>query len=62
MAEEKMPWTQLWSPDMNATMRTFLFSAIPTLYLIDKDGKIVGSYTGYGESVENKVKAWFDKN
>ncbi len=55
MMEEKMPWQQWLSPEKNQTMKKFLFSGIPTLYLIDKQGKIIGSFTGYSERVEQKV-------
>ena len=59
MDEEKMPWQQWLSPDKNATMKQFLFSGIPTLYLIDKEGKIVSSYTGYTPMLETKLKEIF---
>jgi len=56
MEEEKMPWQQWLSPDKNKTMQTFLFSAIPTLYLVDRQGRIIGSYTGFTDNVEQKIK------
>ena len=59
MEEEKMPWQQWLSPDKNRTMQTFLFSAIPTLYLVDREGKIVASYTGFTETVEQKIEGLF---
>lgn len=61
MEDEKMPWGQTLSPDKNKTMDTFLFSGIPTLYLIDRDGKIVKSYTGYSTDLEAKLKEVFGK-
>lgn len=61
MTEEKMPWQQWLSPDKNETMKKFLFSGIPTLYLIDREGKIIGSYTGFGENVEKNVAQQFSK-
>lgn len=59
MAEEAMPWSQWLSPDKNKTMQTFLFSAIPTLYLVDREGRIVSSYTGFSENVEKKIEGLF---
>jgi thiol-disulfide isomerase/thioredoxin len=59
MVEEGMPWAQTLSPDMNKTMDQFLFSGIPTLYLIDREGKIVKSYTGYAPEVDEKIKEIF---
>jgi len=56
MNEEKMPWLQLLSPDKEETMKTFLFSGIPTLYLIDKEGKIVFSFSGLSEEGIEKIK------
>lgn len=55
MEDEQMPWNQWLSPDKNNTMKTFLFSGIPTLYILNKEGKIVGSYTGFTEDVKNKI-------
>jgi thiol-disulfide isomerase/thioredoxin len=59
MEEEKMPWQQWLSPDKNKTMQTFLFSAIPTLYLVDRQGRIIGSYTGFTDNVEQKIEGLF---
>jgi hypothetical protein len=42
-----------------ATMKNFLFSAIPTLYLVDREGKIMGSYTGYSENMEKRIAGLF---
>jgi len=57
MLEEKMPWEQLLSPDMDKTMKKFQFSGIPTMYLIDPDGKIIRSYTGYSPEAEANIKS-----
>lgn len=56
MEEEGMPWQQWLSPDKNKTMKAFLFSGIPTIYILDKEGKIMGSYTGFTENVEKKIE------
>jgi thiol-disulfide isomerase/thioredoxin len=55
MEEEGMPWQQWLSPDKNKTMQKFLFSGIPTIYIVDREGKIVGSFTGFGENVQKKI-------
>jgi thiol-disulfide isomerase/thioredoxin len=57
MQEEKMPWEQLLSPDMDQTMKKFQFSGIPTMYLIDPNGKIIRSYTGYSPEAEANIKS-----
>jgi peroxiredoxin len=59
MKEEDMPWPQVLSPDIDKTMTAYMFSAIPTLYLIDREGKIVDKYTGYSEELEDKLKQIF---
>jgi thiol-disulfide isomerase/thioredoxin len=60
MKEEDMPWPQVLSPDIDKTMTSYMFSGIPTLYLLDRDGKIVDKYTGYSEELEEKLKQIFD--
>ena len=50
-----MPWQQWLSPNKNETMKTFLFSGIPTIYLLDKEGNILGSYTGFTDDVGKKI-------
>ncbi len=55
MDEEAMPWQQWLSPNKNETMKTFLFSGIPTIYLLDKEGNILGSYTGFTDDVGKKI-------
>lgn len=57
MKEEKMPWEQLLSPDMDKTMQRFQFSGIPTMYIIDPNGKIIRSYTGYSPEAEANIKS-----
>lgn len=60
MADEKMPWKQVLSPNKKETMSAFLFSIIPSLYLIDKEGKIVKFYAGFTEELEKKLKEIFE--
>ena len=60
MQEEDMPWPQVLSPDIDKTLTAYMFSGIPTLYLLDREGKIVDKYTGYSEELEEKLKQIFD--
>ncbi len=62
LTEEKMPWQQWLSPDKNQTMKKFLFSGIPTLYLVDRNGKIINSYTGFSEDIEKTVSGLIKDN
>jgi thiol-disulfide isomerase/thioredoxin len=55
LLDEEMPWKQVLSPDMNATMKLFNFSGIPTLYFLDKEGKIVVSTAGFSPDFEEKI-------
>lgn len=59
MKEEDMSWAQTLSPDISKTMDLFLFSGIPTLYLVDREGKIIKQFTGFSADVEEKVKQIF---
>ena len=59
LKDEDMPWPQVLSPDIDKTMTAYMFSSIPTLYLIDKEGKIVDKYTGYSEDLEEKLRQIF---
>ncbi len=59
MGEEDMPWKQVLSPDIDKTMSNYMFSGIPTLYLIGPDGNIVDKYTGYSEELELKLEQIF---
>ncbi|QJB30089.1 TlpA family protein disulfide reductase [Chitinophaga oryzae] len=56
MTEEAMPWEQLLSDNKDKTMEQFQFSGIPTLYLVDRQGKILERFTGYSDEAEAKVK------
>lgn len=57
MKDEKMPWEQLLSPDKDQTMKQFQFGGIPTLYLIDPNGNIIKSFTGYSPEAEKEIKS-----
>ncbi|UYQ95458.1 TlpA family protein disulfide reductase [Chitinophaga horti] len=61
MGEEKMPWEQLLSDNKEKTMQEFQFSGIPTLYLIDREGKIVTKYTGYSPEAEAGIRSFIEK-
>lgn len=60
MSEEKMPWEQLLSPNLEITMKQFQFSGIPTLFIIDPNGKIIDRFTGYSPDTEKEIKSILD--
>lgn len=55
MADEAMPWTQVLSPNKNKTLADFMIIGIPTLFLIDKEGKIVDKYTGFSPKLKAQL-------
>ena len=55
-----MPWAQVLTPDIQKTMTDYMFTGIPTLYLLDKEGKIIDKYTGYTEELETKLSQIFN--
>lgn len=59
MSEENMPWPQVLSPDKNKTMASFMIIGIPTLYLIDREGKIVEKYTGFSAKLKTQLEEAF---
>ncbi len=59
MGEEDMPWPQVLSPDIDKTMSDYMFSGIPTLYLIDPQGNILDKYIGYSDELEMKLEQIF---
>ncbi|MEO9147449.1 MAG: TlpA disulfide reductase family protein [Ginsengibacter sp.] len=56
MKDENMPWEQLLSPNKDKTMKQFQFSGIPTMYIIDPNGKILKKFLGYGSDTEAEIK------
>ena len=56
MEEEKMPWGQLLTPNKDSTMKQFQFSGVPTLYMVDPDGKIITTFLGYGPEAEQRIR------
>ena len=60
MKDENMPWEQLLSPNKDKTMEQFQFSGIPTMYIIDPNGKIIKSFVGYGPDTEAEIKSMLD--
>lgn len=60
--EENMPWAQVLSPDKNKTLKEFMIIGIPTLFLIDKEGKIVEKFTGFSESLKKQVVTSLEKS
>ncbi|TKC08601.1 TlpA family protein disulfide reductase [Pedobacter frigoris] len=61
MHEEAMPWSQVLSPDKNKTMADFMISGIPTLYLVDREGKIVDKFVGFSPSAKSKLEQTISK-
>ena len=59
MSEENMPWAQVLSPDKNKTLSSFMIIGIPTLYLIDREGKIVEKYTGFSAKLKTQLEEAF---
>lgn len=59
MSEENMPWPQVLSPDKNKTMESFMIIGIPTLYLVDREGKIVEKYTGFSTKLKTQLEEAF---
>ncbi|WP_443937763.1 TlpA family protein disulfide reductase [Pedobacter sp. MW01-1-1] len=59
MTEEAMPWTQVLSPNKNKTLADFMIIGIPTLFLIDKDGKIIDKYTGFSPKLKTQLDGIF---
>ncbi|WP_173003012.1 TlpA disulfide reductase family protein [Chitinophaga sp. SYP-B3965] len=57
MADEKMSWMQLLSDDKEKTMAEFQFSGIPTMYMIDPQGKIITRFTGYSPEAQKEAEA-----
>lgn len=63
MSEEAMPWAQVLSPDKNKTLSDFMIAGIPTLFLIDREGKIIEKYTGFSPKLKTQLADIFkDKN
>lgn len=58
--EENMPWAQVLSPNKDKTLKEFMIIGVPTLFLIDKEGKIVEKFTGFSEGLKNEVSKSFE--
>lgn len=56
MTEEEMPWPQVLSPDKNKTLADFMVIGIPTLYLVDRNGKIIDKYTGFSSKIKTQLE------
>jgi thiol-disulfide isomerase/thioredoxin len=59
MEDEKMPWSQVLSPDKDKTLKEFMIIGIPTLYLINREGVIVDKYTGFSAKLKNRLDEIF---
>ncbi|UKJ07646.1 TlpA disulfide reductase family protein [Solitalea lacus] len=58
MDEEKMAWPQINAQDSKPVMSSYLFSGIPYLVLLDKEGRIIEKNLR-GESLDKKLKEIF---
>ena len=56
--EEKMPWTNLLADKEQQTAKKYYIRAIPAIFLVDKNGKIIGEKL-HGELLAEKLKALF---
>lgn len=59
MKDEDMPWTQTLSPNKNKTLNDFMIVGIPTLFLIDRQGRIVEKYTGFSAGLKSRLEGMF---
>jgi thiol-disulfide isomerase/thioredoxin len=60
MAEERMAWPQINAVESKPVMAAYLFSGIPYLVVVDKEGKIVEKNVR-GESLDKAMKKIFGK-
>ena len=58
MAEERMAWPQINAVESKPVMADYLFSGIPYLVVVDKEGKIVEKNVR-GESLDKAMKKIF---
>lgn len=58
MDEEKMGWPQVNAPQSKEVMSSYLFSGIPYLVVVDKQGKIIEKNLR-GETLDKKLKELF---
>ncbi|WP_295120667.1 TlpA disulfide reductase family protein [uncultured Chitinophaga sp.] len=56
MSEEQMPWSQVITPNYNKTMSDFMIQGIPTMFLLDREGRIVEKFTGYSSRLDELLK------
>jgi len=57
MIDENMPWLQVLSPNKDKTLKDFNIQGVPTLFLIDRNGKIVEKFTGFYPKIGEILKA-----
>jgi thiol-disulfide isomerase/thioredoxin len=57
MSDEAMPWPQALTPNKEKTLKDFQVLGVPTLFLVDGNGRIVEKFTGYNEKMETMLKA-----
>jgi len=56
MADEQMPWKQVFSPNKDKTLKDFNIQGVPTLFLVDRQGRILEKFTGYSSQLEDLLK------
>ena len=57
VGEETMPWEQLLTDNKDETMKQFQFSGVPTFYMVDPNGKIIKTFSGYGPDTEAEIQS-----
>lgn len=57
LTEENMPWLQVLSPNKDKTLKDFNIQGVPTLFLIDREGKIVEKFTGFNAGIGEILKS-----
>ncbi|MNY07495.1 hypothetical protein D3C86_1403010 [compost metagenome] len=60
MDEERMTWPQINAVESKPVMSSYMFSGIPYLVVVDKDGKIVEKNVR-GESLDKAMEKIFGK-
>ncbi|MNH45522.1 hypothetical protein D3C79_1079940 [compost metagenome] len=58
MKEEQMSWPQINAKESKPVMASYLFSGIPYLVVVDKEGNIIEKNLR-GESLDKKLKEIF---
>lgn len=57
LREEQLPWPQVLSPDKDKTLSQYMVQGIPTLFVLDREGKIIKRYTGFSPDLKETIAA-----